>query len=294
MTDIQMTDEEIRSIEFEIKGETFRSGTSKGRRLVPEVTPPSEEAQHWVDIAGTVIKLLRTGAGIQHRLDNEGDKMTLGELLDRNDLSVDDLRRESRLSNIDPLEYFSVGDVVTLQEELNGEPQPPKRGVVSELRSDDILSDVAKVKWLGGGVGYYESNIENKDGKVRVGRVPMMGRVYDVKIEDLDSVTDEEILELRESIFESIDVDEKAATLTVEIEKKWESSAAIEDSNAKDHHAELTVSGDLLEESVTVSCRNIFDAGWVANVEANLDDDLEAVVLRAARNNSPIPTGIRL
>jgi len=93
---------------------------------------------------------------------------------------------------------------------------------------------------------------------------------------------------------ESVEVDDQARSYEVTTERTWETSGAVEADRASDLHAEVTVDGPDLDDPVTVHCRNVFDFGWTATVKADLDEETAAAVSRAVRNNSPIPTRVRL
>lgn len=285
-------------IELEIEGKSFRTGTSGGRRLVPTVVDGDEEAEQALDLAQRAISKLRTHQGIKHKLDDEGDQMTLADLLERNGLDASEIERERKLSEFD-VEALAVGDIVEVEKLHNGEPQEPKRGVVRDVDlANDMFGARAEVTWDGymysilEGAADDEQRITGYD-EARLGRGNSMGQIYDIRVVDPDDVDDEELLAVRERAIDSAELDDEAEELDVETEKEWERSSGAEDEGT-DLHAKVTVDGPGLDEPVTVHCRNIFDAGWTASVEADLDDETERRVIRAARNNSPIPTGPRL
>lgn len=287
-TERKMMDD-ITTTELKIEGENFRSGTSSGRRLVPVIIDGDEQDERALELTQRAIKKLRTGEGIKHRLDDEGDRLTLGELLERNGLTVDDIEREHRLSEFDPT-TLSVGDVVEVERLHNGDPGGPKRGVVREIKpAGDFQPARAEIVWDNGRTW---STLRNDEGELRVGRGNMMQKVYDIRVVDAVDAS-EDLIEIRERLVDSKALDERASELDVEVKREWTESGGEAD-RATDRHARVTVSGGPLDEPVTVHCRNIFDAGWTATVEADLDEETEALVTRAARNNSPIPTAPRL
>jgi hypothetical protein len=110
------------------------------------------------------------------------------------------------------------------------------------------------------------------------------------------TLNDDELLDVREDVMESMEADQRASAYDVTVERTWETSGAVEADLARDLHAEVTVDGPALDDPVAVHCRNVFDfrPGWTASIKRDLDEDVAAVVRRAARNNSPIPTGVRL
>lgn len=274
-----------RDIELVIEGEDFRSGTTTGRRLVPTVVDGGDEGAEWVDLAQHAIRKYRTGEGIRHSLDGEGDRLTLGDLLDRNGLTVDDLERERRLRAFD-VTNLSLGNVVEIRHLDAGNPGTVRRGVVRDIRAgDEWLPARAKLTWD----GRTWSSLENTDGTVRVGRSNMMSEIHDLRVLDPDEI-DEDLQRVRDDVLASAELDADADACEVTVEKTWQSSA---EGGHDDHHATVTVDGPMLDAPVSVHCRNLFDAGWTASVEADLEGETEAVVLRAARNNSPIPTHIR-
>lgn len=228
----------------------------------------------------------------------DGDRVTLAELLAVDPEEIDrapafdvaDIEREIRM-----LEYgvgaLEPGDVLKVTRVKSGEIDEPDRGVVRDVSHDDYFGHRAEITWNGHTYSVLENN---DDHAVRIGRGNMMSRVHDIQPVDPDDVDDETLLEVRERVLESVSVDEQAESLEVDVEKTWQTSGAVEADRATDLHARVRVSGPLLDEPVSVHCRNVFDFGWTASVEADLDDDVEAVVTAAARNNSPIPTGPRL
>jgi len=291
MTRNELTQADAEEIEIEIGGETFKSGTSRGRRLVATAASGSESDQHWIDVAERVIDKLRTGAGIKHKLDDEGDRLTLGELLERNDLAVADVLREQKLADVDPTD-FQVGDIVELTTLHNGDPKTAKRGVIREIDEGDDHNDATAKVDYGNSYDYLKND---QNGVLRAGRWAMgvgFSAVYDVETGDPETA-DDDLQAMRADALESAELDEAAAELDVEVERTWTTSGG-ESNRETDEHARVTVSGDALEDPVVVECTNIFEAGWGANVDADLDDDTEALVIRAARNNSPIATGTRL
>jgi len=284
----EMTDaDEIRSITLEVNGETFQSGTSTGLRLVPTVVGESEAAGEWVALAQETISRERTGAGIKHALDEEGDRLTLGNLLDRNDLSVADLRRLRDLHEFD-VAGLAVGEVVTWEDLRNGESQETRRGVVSDIETDTVSGTVSATVRVG---DHEWTTIETQaDGPVRIGRRNMMGEVHDLRVVDKSDL-DDELTTVREQVRDSAGVDEAAEECTVTVEETGAESSA----EGTDHHATVMVEGPLFDAPVTVHCRNVFDGGWVASVQGtDLDERAERVAIRAARHNSPIPTEVRL
>lgn len=286
------------AVTIEIGGETFRSGTSKGRRLVAEVVDGPEGSERAVELAHAAADKLRTGKWIRHKYDEEGDVLTLADLLERNEIDIDDIERELKLREFD-VEQLSAGSVVEVERIHNGEPQDPKRGVAFEVNPpDEYFGARAQIYWDGWTYSYLEG-VTPPEAKrkypfdeLRLGRGNMMGELYDIRVIDVDEVTDEDLLSVRERAIESAQTDDKAEALTVTEESTWTTEA---EGNNTDHHAKVTVSEGMLDEPVTVKCRNIFDGGWVANiVDADLDEEIENAVIRAARNESPIPTGVRL
>lgn len=253
----------------------------------------------------------RNNSQLQHILNDmdleDGDEITLGDILDHEhdpeastyrDLSTpsfdaDDVVDELRLVRFDP-GALSVGDVI----EVTRIDDDPKRGVVREVTpADDVSPTRAEITWD----GHASTGLENGDPEdrrgfqaVRCGRGNMMHKIEDIRAVSLEDVEDEDLLDVRERVLEAADISRQAEALTVETDKSWSESGGVKADRASDLHARLSVSGQLLEEPVTVHVRNIFDAGWTASVEAELDEDLEEVVVAAARNNSPIPTGVRL
>lgn len=136
--------------------------------------------------------------------------------------------------------------------------------------------------------------MRDDNGQLRIGRAGGYSPVRELDIHrDPGEISDEQ-LEIRGEVMESAKVDEQVQLYDVSVERTWETSGAVEAERASDLHAKVTVNGPDLDDPVTVHCRNVFDFGWTATVEANLDEETSTIIRRAARNNSPIPTGVRL
>lgn len=298
-------------ITYEVYTETNRigMGTTTDRKLRPLPDAPDEHADLVIALKALLKK--RRCTQLRHLLRKmgleEGDRVTLAAILGADvddgrgpDFDAADLERELRLVNYDPSD-LSVGDVVevTRMDSNAGTPGEPRRGVVRAVHPASTVSGAtAHVEWTTNTWSTLEGREDSNGGRrhvysVRLGRMNMMGEVHDIEEVAPKDVVDEELLQLRESILESAEIDEAAEELDVEEGESWTTSAG-EAARATDLHARVTVSGPLLDEPVTVHCRNLFDAGWTASVEADLDAETEWIVLAAARNNSPIRTGVRL
>lgn len=291
----EKSEEEIRRIKIVVEGETFRSGTSTGRRLIPKAKSGNDDDQKWINAAETVFSNYRTHEGIRHKNDNEGDELTLGELIDRNNLTVEAIIRQRHLNDFDIQEQLSQGDFIKAIKLRNGDPQDPEYGVVKEVSESFKGNARSKISVLT--AGKRNEQIRRSKGKLLMGIPNMMDQLYDFTVlsKDDDKVTDE-LREHKKQVHESIEKDEKAENLSVEVESEWTTSGAVEAERASDQHAKLRIKGDILEEPVTVKVRNAFDIGWTAHIEDehDLTEEQESIVKRAARKNSPFTTNMRM
>jgi len=286
--------ENIKSIEIEIEGKTFKSGTSTGRKLIPVAKSGDEDEQVWIDTAENLFRNLRTGKSIKHQLDNEGDELTLGELIDRNGITVEDLKRQRRLNEFKIDRQLVMGDFVKVVKLHNGEPQNPQYGVVQDIinrQTED--KKTAKISLKSGP----SEILESKDNKLRMGPATMLSRIYDFQIINRDNeAVDEQLETIYDDIHRSKAIDDEAGKLSVSVLNRWKGGSSVEAPRGNDLHAKIKVTGKDLNEPVHVHCRNLFDAGWTASIEGNpeIEDYMKEIVIRAAKNNSPIPTHIRM
>lgn len=293
MTDNTTATDDMRDIEIEIGGKTFRSGTSTGRRLVPKPVSGSETDAHWIEMARRAVRNQTDSPGLVSRLedyggDEEGDRVTLGELLDRRGLNCDDLRREHQLDEFD-VGDLDVGDVLVIETYGNDGVRDPKQVVVRSVR-DGVDGPVATIPQLGS-----LTHSKPKYGRLYAGPVGHYSTVHDIRklAPESEEVT-EEAREERARLLRNADLDEQAADLSVETKRTWTRSGG----EGSDHYAVVSVSGPEIdyEGPVLVELSNLFDAGFVSSIESpdDLDEDSKKLAIRAARNNSPIPTGIRM
>jgi hypothetical protein len=199
-------------------------------------------------------------------------------------VTVDDLRTQKKVSEVDIIADLAVGDVLTLTDHSGD-----RTGVVRELKDGDSSGPIsfpprAEILWDD---GWSWSVLEKKDNELRLGRAGMMSKVYDLTAEDPATVSDD-IQDIREQALESDRLDQRIDESDLEVvdSKSWE--------RGRDLIGKLTVTGGPIDDTVTVTCRNVFDAGWVASVEADVDEDTNELLTRFARHNSPVSTGVRM
>jgi hypothetical protein len=215
-----------------------------------------------------------------------GDTLSLHEYIDEwHCIDAAEVLNEAEIAQVSPAD-FEVGNIV----EIEREDRDPKRGVIMSVSDADDVEPSAEVYWD----SHSYSLLTLIDGVPRIGRMGNYGHIKQIELVDDLSAVGDDLTDLRERAIDSAAVDEQAGELSVDVEKTWEASGAVEGDRATDLHPRVTVSGPLLDEPATVHCRNVFDFGWTATIEGNLNEDTAAVVKRAARNNSPIPTGVRL
>jgi len=216
-----------------------------------------------------------------------GDQLTLHEYIDDwHAIDARDVATEAELADLEIGTALSVGDVVTVANGRHRDDLTERQGVIR-----DVDESGAEITWDGHN---WSALKRDGDGQLRVGRAGAYSPVRELEAHrDLGEITDD-LLDVREDVMDSLEVDQQARSYEVTVERTWETSGAVEADRASDLHAEVTVGGPELDDPVTVHCRNVFDFGWTASVDGDLNDDVEAVVKRAARNNSPIPTGVRL
>jgi len=214
-----------------------------------------------------------------------GDTLSLHEYIDDwHCIDAAEVVDEAEIARVSPAD-FAPGDVV----EIEREHSDPKCGVIMSVSDADDGEPSAKVHWD----SHASSVLTRVDGVPRIGRMGGHERLEQIELVDDLSAIDDDLADLRERAIESAAVNERADKLSVDVRKTWETGGAVKASRATDLHARVTVSGPLLDDPVTVHCRNAFDAGWIASVEADLDSETEDIVVAAARTNSPIPTGVR-
>jgi hypothetical protein len=303
----------------EITYEVYTEKDRPGRRGITrrKIRPLNDDADKHDQIGTAIRSLLNKRRCIQlthllrHIDRTDGDTVTLHEILTASsedikdhrepDFGLEDINRELKLTDLDPstLEPGRLIEVTRMKPN-EGEPSDPKRGVVRETYEPTRhTGGRAEILWKSRNYSFLEGRHSTTDPikhrhSVVVGRANMMGKVYDVQMLDPDETDDEELLGLRDSVLEALETKREAEEYEVSEESTWKSSAG-EGNRATDLHARVTVSGPALSDPITVHCRNIWDFGWTATIEADgLDEDTERVVKAAVRENSPIPTGTRL
>jgi hypothetical protein len=218
-----------------------------------------------------------------------GDTLSLHEYIDEwHAIDARDIAEEIQLAELELKADLSVGDIMTVANGRYRDDLTERQGVIRDLDESG-----AEITWD----GHNWSQLKRDgDGQLRVGRAGGYSPVRDLEIHRDPAGIDDELLDVREDVMESMEVDQRASAYDVTVERTWETSGAVEADLARDLHAEVTVDGPALDDPVAVHCRNVFDfrPGWTASIKRDLDEDVAAVVRRAARNNSPIPTGVRL
>jgi len=217
----------------------------------------------------------------------EGDRLTLHEYINEwHAIDAGDVASEAELAELELETDLSVGDFVTVANGRHRDDLTERQGVIR-----DVEESRAEITWDGHS---WSTLRRDDDGQLRVGRAGGYSPVRDLEVHPDPAEIADELSDVRENVMESMEVDQQANTYDVAVERTWETSGAVEADRASDLHAEVTVDGPGLTDPVTVHCRNAFDFGWTANIKGDLDEDTAAAVKRAVRNNSPIPTGVRL
>jgi len=216
------------------------------------------------------------------------EPLTLHEYInDWHAIDARDVAKEAQLADLEIETDLSVGDVVTVVNGHHRDDLTERQGVIHDVNesSSEITWD-SRHNW---------SKLKRDgDSQLRVGRAGSYSPVRDLEVHRDPAEINDELLDIREVVMESMEVDQQARSYDVTVERTWETSGVVEADRASDLHAEVTVDGPELDDPVTVHCRNVFDFGWTATIECDLDEDTAAVVKRAVRNNSPIPTRVRL
>lgn len=217
----------------------------------------------------------------------QGDQLTLHEYINEwHAIDARDVATEADLAAIRIETDLAVGDIVTVSNGRHRDNQTKRNGVVREI--SDTGAEITWDGWAWSKL-YHDDN-----GQLRIGRAGGYSPVRELTIHDVAEIVDDKLLEVRKNTLESADTDQRANEYTVTVEDTWETTGAVEAERASDLHAKLTIDGPGLDTAVTVHCRNAFDIGWTASIDADLDEKTSTVVKRAARNNSPIPTQVRL
>jgi hypothetical protein len=215
-----------------------------------------------------------------------GDQLTLHEYIDNwHAIDASDIATEAKLADIDFQTDLSVGNIVTVTNGRYRDDLTERQGVIR-----DVDESSADITWD----GHKGRPLTRHEGQLMLGPSGMYSPVRELKIHDESDNISDELLEVRENVIESAEVDQQASSYDVAVERTWETSGGVEAEGASDLHAEVTVDGPKLDSPVTVHCRNIFDFGWTASIPDEIDEKTAKVIRRAARNNSPIPTGVRL
>ena len=215
------------------------------------------------------------------------EQLTLHEYInDWHAIDARDVAKEAELADLEIGTGLSVGDVVTVANGRHRDDLTERHGVIR-----DVDESGAEITWD----GHNWSKLKRDgDGQLRVGRAGGYSPVRDLEVTRDSAEINDELLDVRKDVMESMQVDQQARSYDVTVERTWETSGAVEADRASDLHAEVTVDGPELDDPVTVHCRNVFDFGWTASIEGDLDEETAAAVKRATRKNSPIPTGVRL
>jgi len=222
--------------------------------------------------------------GEGYELDNQ---LTLHEYINEwHAIDARDVANEAELASLEIGADLSVGDVVTVANGRHRDDLTERQGVIR-----DVDESEAEITWN----GHSWSRLKrDSDGQLRLGRAGGYSPVRNLEVHCDPEEINDELLNPREDVMESMEVDKQARSYDVTVERTWKASGAVEGDRASDLHAEVTVGGPELDDPVTVHCRNVFDFGWTATVKCDLDEDTAAAVKRAVRNNSPIPTKVRL
>jgi len=217
----------------------------------------------------------------------EGDRLTLREYINEwHAIDAGDVASEAELAELELETDLSVGDFVTVANGRHRDDLTERQGVIR-----DVEKSGAEITWDGHS---WSKLRRDDDGQLRVGRAGGYSPVRDLEVHSDPAEIADELSDVRENVIESMEVDQQASAYDVAVERTWETSGTVEAERASDLHAEVTVDGPGLTDPVTVHCRNAFDFGWTANIKGDLDEDTAAAVKRAVRNNSPIPTGVRI
>jgi hypothetical protein len=288
---------EIPDLDLEVVETTVSRGrrsTSTELTVIPADHVDSDRWERWRDIVQRAGNHQTTHYkshmfAPEHQGYEAGDAITLHDLIDEwHAIDARDVAREADLADLDIDDDLSVGDIVTVVNGRRRDELTERQGVVR-----DIGERGAEITWDGRN---WSKLKRDDDGQLRIGRAVAGGyspvRNLDVH-SDPDDV-DDDLLEAREAAIESAEIDRRADAYDVTTEQTWKGGSSVEASRASDLHAELTVDGPGLEGPVSVHCRNVFDFGWTATIKDDLDEETAALVRRAARNNSPIPTEVRL
>jgi len=295
-----VTGVEIPALPLVVTEDQVTRGTGTGRQtstelvvdLDPDANVNPEQWEQWQQIVQRAGDYQLTHYK-NHMWPPEGEGYELDEQLtlheyvdDWHAIDARDIATEAQLAHLEIEADLSVGDVVTVANGRRREDLTERQGVVRDLDESG-----AEITWD----GYNWSKLKrDSDGQLRVGRAGGYSPVRDLEIKRDPAEIDDELLDVREDVMDSLEVDQQARSYGVTVERTWKTSGAVEADRASDLHAEVIVDGPGLDDPVTVHCRNVFDFGWTASVDDDLDEDVEAAVKRAARNNSPIPTGMRL
>lgn len=295
-----MTGVEIPALPLVVTEAQVSRGTGTGRQtstelvvdLDPDADVEREQWEQWREVVQRAGSYQLTHYK-NHMWPPEGegyeldDQLTLHDYIDDwHAIDARDVTVEAELVNLEIETDLSVGDVVTISNGRHRDDLTERQGVVR-----DVDESSAEVTWDGYS---WSALIRDDDGQLRIGRAGGYSPVRSLKTHHDPDEIDDELLEVRENVLESAEVDEQAKSYDVMVERTWETSGAVEADRASDLHAEITVDGPGLDNPVTVHCRNVFDFGWTASIDVDLDAEIAEVVKQAARNNSPIPTGVRL
>lgn len=219
-----------------------------------------------------------------------GDDIGLHDLIDEwHALDAHDVATEAELADLDLGSDLVVGDIVTVTSGRHSDDYTEREGVIRDIDDDGR----AEITWD----GHTWSVLKHDDsGQLVVGRGGGYAPVRALEIADGPEDVDDpdEIEEIVEDVREQADIAAKASTLDVAHGKQWTTGSATEASRGSDLHAEVVVDGPALDEPVECHLRNVFDVGWTCSIRADLDEQTAAVVRQAAREDSPIPTGVRL
>ena len=296
-----VTGVEIPALPLVVTEAQVTRGTGTGRQtsteLVVDIDPDTnverEQWEQWKEIVQRAGDYHLTHyknhmwppEGEGYELDNQ---LTLHEYINEwHAIDARDVAKEAQLADLEIETDLSVGDVVTVVNGHHRDDLTERQGVIHDVNesSSEITWD-SRHNW---------SKLKRDgDSQLRVGRAGSYSPVRDLEVHRDPAEINDELLDIREVVMESMEVDQQARSYDVTVERTWETSGVVEADRASDLHAQVTVDGPELDDPVTVHCRNVFDFGWTATIECDLDEDTAAVVKRAVRNNSPIPTRVRL
>lgn len=215
-----------------------------------------------------------------------GGTLTLPEYIDEwYCLDARAVVEQVRLARLSPTD-LEPGEFVRVVTETDDEPRDYVVGAIDTPESE-YLDPSAKLYRD----GQYWDTLKPINGVLRVGRMNSFAHLSRIERLGYDADVDQELRNQQARVLEAVEHDELSDEYDLEVvsSRDWQ--------RGRDPHGRLVIESPELDGPVPVGCRNVFDAGWVASIEdakCDLTEKEEAMLKQFARENSPIPTKIRM